>query len=59
MIWSMAPDASLIWKYVVEQLEALGAVCGIIGHEVWPLNCERFSGVSGLSVDLVTSGRGL
>lgn len=36
------------------QVEALGALCGVIGHEVWPLTYERLSGVSGLRLDLVT-----
>ena len=57
MSWSVVSDTSLIWKCVVVQLEALGALCGVIGHEVWPLNCERLSGVSGLSLDLVTRKR--
>lgn len=37
----MVPEASLIWKCAGGQLEALRALCGVTGHEVWPLNCEK------------------
>lgn len=57
MSWSMIPDASMIWKCVVGQLGALGALCGVTGHEVWPLNCERLSGASGMSLELVMEGK--
>ena len=38
----------------MRQLKAFGALHGVIGHEVWPLNCEKLSEVSGMSLDLVT-----
>lgn len=55
----MVPEANLIWKCIVGQLEAPGALRGVIGHDVWPLNRERLSEGSGLSLDLVTGRRGL
>lgn len=50
----MVPEANSIWTFIVDQLKALGALRGVIGHEVWPLNCERLSEVSGLSLDAAT-----
>ena len=55
----MVPEANFIWKCTVGQLEALGALHGVIGPELWPLNCEGLPEGSGLSLDLVTGRRGL
>lgn len=50
----MVPEANLIWKCIVGQVKALGALHGVTGHEVGPLNCEGLSEVFGLSLDLAT-----
>ena len=39
--------------------EALGALRGFVGGEVWPLIGDRLPEVSGLSLDVVTGRGGL